>query len=135
MGFDYGTKRIGIAFGQMITKTASPLAVVNNRNGLPDWTHITTLIKQWHPQALVIGLPMNMNNTRQNTTDLAESFAKELQHKFNLPIYLVDERLTTISAREEVFNKGGYKALQEAKIDAHAAKIILESWMNEQNLV
>ena len=132
MGFDYGTKRIGIACGQMVTNTANALTVITTIKGAPNWEIITKLIKEWRPQALVVGLPLNMDDTSQKTTELATLFAKQLEAKFKLPIYFVDERLTTRAAREEVFTQGGYKALQETKIDAYAAKLILESWMHEQ---
>lgn len=129
MGFDYGTKRIGIAYGQPVTMTAKPLTVLKNTKEGLFWQLIKQLIAEWRPQALIIGLPLNMDDTEQTTTALAREFGTQLHQLFKLPIFFCDERLSTIAAREEIFDRGGYRALQSEGIDATAAKIILESWM------
>ena len=134
IGFDYGTKKIGLAYGQMVTRTARPLATIKNLEGAPNWPKIKTFIDEWQPEALIVGLPLNMDSTEQNITKLAKIFAKQLAKKFKLPAFLMDERLSTAAARSEIFEQGGYKALQEKEVDAHAAKIILESWISENAL-
>jgi putative Holliday junction resolvase len=133
LGFDFGTKKIGCAYGQTLTGTARALKTLKNLNGNPDWQQIELLIKEWCPQAFVVGLPLNMDSSEQNVTELARIFSKQLEKKFSLPCFLCDERLSTVEARAELFAEGGYKALQGNQVDAVAAKIILESWMALQN--
>lgn len=132
LGFDFGTKRIGLAIGQNVTKKARPVTTIAYKNKAPDWTEIALTIKAWRPAGLVIGIPYNMDGTPQKTTVLAKKFSKLCQKQFDLPVYEIDERLTTVEARAQIFEEGGYKALNSVEIDAYAAKIILESWLNQQ---
>ena len=122
--FDYGEKRIGVAVGQHVTATASALEIVAVRHGRPDWVRIETLMRDWQPQALVVGNPLNLDGTRQPCTDAADRFARKLAGRFRIPVHRADERLTTHAARGLV--KG------RVKVDAEAAKVILESWLAEQ---
>ncbi len=131
LGFDFGTKRIGIAVGQTITKTARPLHVIKATAGVPQWDVIAKLIKTWQPDALVVGIPLNMDGTEQPLTQAAKQFADSLQKRFNLPVHGMDERLSTKAAREQLFNKGGYKALQHGQVDCVAAQLILQNWLNQ----
>lgn len=132
MGFDFGTKRIGIAIGQTVTKTAQPLKNISNREGIPDWQALDKLMQQWQPDAIVIGIPLNMDGTEQRLTELARDFARLLSSRYQLPLFETDERLTTKEAREHLFNKGGYHALQDGQVDQVAAQLILENWFNTQ---
>lgn len=135
LGFDFGTKSIGVAVGQTLTKTARPLIALSAASGEPNWDEVIAVIQEWHPQALVVGIPLNMDGTEQELTKLARKFAVKLHKKSNLPVYLVDERLTTVAARERLFaTPKGYRALEKASIDAMAAKLILETWMLNLNI-
>lgn len=129
LGFDFGTKKIGVAVGQTVTKTANPVGLLRANQGVPRWESIEKLIAQWQPVALVVGIPLNMDGTPQWTTDKARQFADQLKERFKLPVFGVDERLTTVEARDQVFQEHGYKGLQATAIDAVAAKIILEDWL------
>lgn len=131
LAFDFGKKRIGVAVGQTVTQTARPLATIAAKDGIPDWQTITPLMKKWKPDALVIGIPLNMDGTEQPLTNDARTFAKALKDQYNLPVFEMDERLTTKDARERLFNEGGYKALQSGQIDQVAAQIILQNWFAE----
>jgi putative Holliday junction resolvase len=131
LGFDFGLKRIGVAVGQSITKSATPLAILNTKAGMPPWDDIAELINKWQPDALIVGIPINMDETEQEITKFAQNFAHQLRKRYNLPVHIIDERLTTKAAREEVYIKGGYKALQKEAIDSIAAKLIVEDWMRE----
>lgn len=128
-GFDFGTKRIGLAVGQTTTCTASPLQTLIAKAGVPDWAQLTQLITRWQPRALVIGIPLNMDGTTQPMTDAAKQFAYQLKAQFHLPVYGVDERLTSFAARQALFDQGGYKLLKKQAIDSFAAQLILESWL------
>lgn len=131
-GFDFGTKRIGLAVGQIITCQARPLTTINYYKQQPNWAQIEKQMKEWRPGAFIVGIPYNMDGTEQNTTKLAKIFCQQCRKRFALDVHEMDERLSTIEARAQLFEQGGYKALQENEIDAYAAKLILESWFKTQ---
>jgi putative Holliday junction resolvase len=133
MGFDFGMKRIGVAIGQTITQTARPLEMVTAKVGMPTWDTITKLINKWHPHALVVGIPLNMDGTDQPITKQARLFTEALREHYQLPVYEIDERLTTKDAREQLFTQGGYKALQDGQVDCIAAQLILQNWFAEHS--
>jgi len=132
LGFDFGTKKIGVAVGQTVTKTANPLGLLRANQGEPVWASVKKIIDEWQPIALVVGIPINMDGTRQRVTHQAEHFVEELKSRFHLPVYGIDERLTTVEARDRIFQEQGYKGLQKTAIDAIAAKIILEAWLQKR---
>src|SRR3990167_2833722 len=131
MGFDFGMKRIGIAIGQTITKTTNPITTISAKNGTPQWDHIKKLIDKWSPDALIVGIPFNMDGTEQPLSQHARQFAQTLREHYHLPVYEMDERLTTKSAREHLFNEGGYQALLDGQVDRLAAQLILQNWFAE----
>ena len=127
LAFDYSARRIGVAVGQTITGSASPLKTVAAHGTKPDWIAISDIIDTWQPDALVVGLPLNMDGSEQSATVAARRFARQLEGRFGLTVHTVDERLTTVEARERLVaagNAGG-------EDDPVAAQIILESWFNE----
>lgn len=126
LGFDYGTHKIGIAVGQTVTESASPLTTLGNPKGKPDWARIGQIIDEWTPQALVVGHPFEMTDREANNAEGAKRFSRQLHGRFHLPVHLVDERLTTREAWSEL----GAKAAQDpTRVDAYAAKLILETWL------
>jgi len=131
LGFDFGTRNIGVAVGQMITKTATPLNLLHAKNGVPNWDEVAKLITTWQPQALVAGVPCHLDGTPHRITALAREFIERLTKRYNLPVYEAEERLTTKAAREEIYAEGKYKALQNKNIDSAAAVLILEEWMKK----
>ncbi len=131
IGFDFGYKRIGMAVGQRLTCTASPLATINAIHGVPDWTILAQQISQWCPQGLVVGLPTCIDDKELYTTSASRRFAKELKKRFSLPVHMVDERLSTVEAREHLFSAGGYRKIKKSEVDSIAACIILERWLQE----
>jgi putative Holliday junction resolvase len=131
IAFDFGMKRIGVAIGQTITQTARPLDTIQAKDGVPNWNAIQHLIKKWLPDALIVGIPLNMDGTNQKISQHAREFAQRLRERFKLPVYETDERLTTKDAREQLFNTGGYKALQDGQVDRVAAQLILQNWFAE----
>lgn len=133
IAFDFGMKRIGVAVGQTVTKTARPLDTIQAKNGIPNWDAIARLVKKWLPDALVVGIPLNMDGTDQPISLVAREFAQQLRVQFNLPVYEADERLTTKDARERLFQQGGFKALQDGQVDRVAAQLILQNWFAGMN--
>lgn len=129
MGFDFGTRSIGIATGQEITGTASPLTSLKANDGIPDWSQLEKLLKEWQPDLLVVGLPLNMDGTEQEMTVRARKFGQRLHGRFGFQVEFKDERLTTTDAKARLFEHGGYKALGKSRVDAVSAQLILESWM------
>jgi len=129
LGFDFGTKSIGVSTGQMITATAQPIAAIKANDGIPNWDIVGKVIAEWQPDLVIVGLPLNMDGTEQPITQRAKKFANRLNGRFGVKIALQDERLTTASAKEFIFSHGGYKALDKGKIDSVSAALILESWM------
>ena len=124
MGFDYGTHRIGVAIGQRITQTASPLAILKARQGQPNWSEIEALIKEWQPEAFVVGLPLHMDDEPSDLSVQAEKFARRLTGRFNLPHTMVEERLSSVEAK----NLSAGDA-----IDDVAAVLILETYLSSDS--
>jgi len=129
IGFDYGPCKIGVAVGQTITCSASPLTTLRSRGEKPDWTRIEALFREWQPEAAVVGLPFNMNDTETEIAPRARRFARQLNGRFGIQVHLVDERLTSIEARNQL----GRNATSLEVVDAMAAKLILETWLSEQH--
>ncbi|CAM3291234.1 putative Holliday junction resolvase [Xenorhabdus nematophila ATCC 19061] len=128
IAFDFGTRSIGAAIGQEVTGTARALSAFKANEGSPNWQLIEKLLKEWQPDLVIVGLPLNMDGTEQPVTAQARKFANRLHGRFGVQVALHDERLTTVEARSHLFDHGGYKALNKGKVDAASAVIILESW-------
>ncbi|BET42389.1 MULTISPECIES: Holliday junction resolvase RuvX [Atlantibacter] len=128
LAFDFGTKSIGVAIGQRITGTARPLTAIKANDGTPDWTQFEKLLKEWQPELVVVGLPLNMDGTNQPLTDRARKFANRLHGRFGVKVELQDERLSTVEARAGLFERGGFRALNKGSVDSASAVIILESY-------
>ena len=128
LGFDFGKKYIGVAVGQELTGSASPLGSVKANDGIPHWDNLEKYLKEWQPDALVVGLPLNMDGSEQQLTLDAKKFGKRLQGRFGIEVLFQDERLTTADAKAQLFSRGGYRNLKKDNIDAESAKLIIESY-------
>lgn len=125
LAFDFGTHHIGVAVGQTVTKTYSPLAVLNvAREGKEIWNTISRLIDEWKPDRLLVGMPLNMDGTPSEMMKKVDPFLKKLQKISSIPCELVDERLTSFEAKQlmQVDSK-------DDRIDDLAAKIFLDNWI------
>jgi putative Holliday junction resolvase len=127
LGFDYGKHRIGIAVGQDITGTATALCTLVCHDGRPDWEKISRLIAEWAPAALVVGLPLHADGSDSTTTVAARRFAGELEARYQLPVYSMDERLSSHAATE--LQREAPQTNRDG-IDAIAARIILQNWLD-----
>ena len=137
LGFDFGTRRIGIALGQELTGSARPLTTLESPDGGPDWAGITALIDEWRAEALVVGIPVHMDGSEHEVTRLASRFSNRLRGRYNLPVYTVDERLSSVQAEQRLaghldFSTARARADSRAAIDAMAAQIILQNWLDQQ---
>ena len=128
LAFDFGTKSIGCAVGQSITGTAQALPAFKAQDGIPNWDAIEKCLKEWKPEIVVVGLPLNMDGTEQQLTQRARKFGNRLNGRFGIKVEFQDERLTTTEARAEIFGRGGFKALKKGTVDGISACLILESW-------
>lgn len=134
LGFDYGTKQIGVAVGQVITGQARELCILKAQNGVPDWQKVEALVKEWQPDAIVVGLPLNMDGSKSEMSERAEKFARRLNGRFNLPVHTHDERLTTYEAKGQRLQQGQNSGYRERPVDALAAALLLQGWFEEHCL-
>ena len=129
LGFDFGTKHIGVAIGQTVTGTARPLQIITSpHQGKHHWKAIAELVNEWQPQAFVVGMPYNMDGSDTETTDAARRFANQLRGRFGRPVHEVDERLSSVEARYEATTKQF-----KNKLDHHAAALIVGDWLRQQS--
>ena len=131
IGFDFGKKFIGVAVGQEITGNASPLGSIKASDGIPHWDSIASYLKEWQPDFIVVGLPLNMDGSEQQLTKDARKFGNRVAGRFGIKVEFQDERLTTADAKAQLFSRGGYKNLKKDNIDAESARLIIESFMEQ----
>ena len=130
MGFDFGLKRIGVAVGSSAIGQAQPLSIMPAKIGMPDWVQVNTMVEDWQPQVFVVGNP-NSDNT--NLMGQLKKFVKELERRFGLPVYMMDEGYSSLEAIHQLKQKAGHKGPIGKKLDKIAAALILESWFRENN--
>ncbi|MGQ9424924.1 Holliday junction resolvase RuvX [Gilvimarinus sp. F26214L] len=128
LAFDFGTRNIGVAVGQTLTRTADELPPLPARDGIPDWDSIGRLLSEWQPQLLVVGLPLNMDGSPSELSARAKKFGNRLHGRFGLQVEMMDERLSTFSAKGEAMNRGHRGDYASNPVDSIAARLILESW-------
>lgn len=130
LGFDFGMRHIGAAVGQVVTSSAQPCANLLAQVGQPNWDQVSNLLKFWQPDALIVGIPINLEGCEHEMTRSARSFRKILQTRYpQLPIFEAEERLTSVEARAQLFAKGGHRSLTKNAVDGLAAKLIVEGWL------
>lgn len=134
LGFDVGSKRIGVAVGESITGHARPLSCLAASNATPDWTAVAKLIDEWQPVGLVVGLPRHDDGSASEMTRSAERFARRLEGRFGLPVHTIDERLSSREADERLAARGKHNkhSRRDGERDSVAASVILETWFMAQ---
>ena len=133
MAFDFGTRRTGVALGQEITASARPLTTIISNNNQPNWLEIEHLVKEWQPTLFIVGIPAKCEENKP-IRDKITHFCKELECRFDLPVQVHDETLTSDEAYQQLQNKHRQEKgkIDKLQIDQYAAAIMLESWMNSQ---
>jgi putative holliday junction resolvase len=121
LAFDYGTKRVGVASGNSVTQTATPLMTLAQSGSDARFAAIAALVAEWQPAALVVGVPCHPDGAAHDNTHRAQRFARQLHGRFGLPVHEVDERYTTTEA----------SAAGAADVDAASAALILEQYFNQ----
>jgi len=131
LGFDFGQRRIGVAAGQAFTGTAQGIAVVPNSASGPDWARLEALVREWRPDALVVGRPLTLGGDEQPASQAAKGFGRQLAKRFGLPVHAQDERLSSREAdhRFAELRRNGLKRARDAtELDALAAQVIVEDF-------
>ncbi len=133
LSFDYGTKKIGIAVGQTITKSSSPLTVIYTKENKINWDGILEVVNEWNPELIIIGKPLNMDGTDSDIMNLVNKFYKKISNLTGVKCEFVDERLTSFEARQnfkELMIENN-KSIKNETVDANAAKILIDNWFNQ----
>ncbi|HUP93011.1 MAG TPA: Holliday junction resolvase RuvX [Solimonas sp.] len=132
LAFDYGTQRIGVAVGDDLTRSARPLPVLTGA----DWPALHKLIKEWQPQALVLGLPLDEDGSEQDLTVAARAFGNQLRERTKLPVHEADERYSSRAAdgelREARASGRMGRRVRKGDRDGQAARVILEQWLQQK---
>jgi len=135
LAFDFGQKRIGVACGDTISRSAAPLRAVSADAHGPRWEEVDSLMRDWQPGVAVVGLPYNVDDSESSMSGSARGFAAELERRYRLQVVLVDERYSSLEAasRLKVARESGQRRRRVAKadVDAGAACVILERWFSE----
>jgi putative pre-16S rRNA nuclease len=120
MAFDYGKKRIGVAIGQTVSRTATALKVLTAKQGNPQWREVGRLIDEWAPDLLVVGMPVYEGRQAHVLRAEIERFSRRLSGRYSLPVEFIDERLSSFAAACDGVTD---------RLDAGAAKMILLTWL------
>jgi putative Holliday junction resolvase len=134
LGFDFSKNRIGIAVGQELTGTVTPLLTLHAQNNKPDWAGISKIIEEWQPDLCIVGLPLTEEGEEQEASQSARRFANQLNGRYHLPVELADERFTTREAQSLIQESSMSKKNRQnkANIDKIAAQLIVQSWLDNQ---
>ena len=119
LGFDFGTRRIGVAIGNRLTRHARPLTTVDAATADARWESLSALIEEWQPTQLAVGIPRHPDNTAHSMTTRCERFARQLEGRYRLPVARIDERYSSAVVEGE------------ADVDAAAAAVILQQWLDD----
>ncbi|MBK8338273.1 MAG: Holliday junction resolvase RuvX [Sterolibacteriaceae bacterium] len=133
LAFDFGEKRIGVAVGESLVGIARPLTTIAEPASEARFAAIGRLIGQWQPARLVVGLPCNDEAGEHAIGTRCRRFANQLHGRFGLPVALVDERYSSLEADAALKQQGAGWRDRKAVIDAHAAKVILQAYLQEQH--
>lgn len=130
LAFDFGTRRIGVAVGDLATRIAHPLATIEREREADRFAAIAALVDEWKPARLVVGLPVHADGTPHATTARAQRFGRQLAGRTGLPVDYADERHTTLDASSMLAEGGKGGAGARAVRDRVAAQLILQGWLD-----
>ena len=131
LALDFGLRHIGVAVGNTFSRTAQPLAIIKAKDGVPDWTVLSSLAQEWRPDRIVVGLPINMDGSPSELSERASKFARQVEGRIGVVVSLVDERLSSREAKRSALAEGHCGDFAAEPIDDQAAAIILSTWLNE----
>ncbi|RYL29520.1 Holliday junction resolvase RuvX [Acinetobacter piscicola] len=128
LAFDFGTQKMGMAVGSSLIESASPLNLFPMKDGIPNWEALLKIVKQHQPNLFLVGLPLNMDDSESELSARARKFARRLRHQTNIETLMVDERLTTREARDELDHYQAQGRAKNLAADSVAAALFIESW-------
>lgn len=132
LGFDVGTKRIGVAIANSLVKQAKGIeTVINNKDGSTNWQDIKAIVKKYKPDFAIVGLPLDKDNKEQEMTFIARSFAKKMTDKFAIEVIFFDEYLSSVEAKKQLKWNSLHKNANRGDVDMLSAQLILQDWLNE----
>ena len=131
MAFDFGTQKTGMAVGSSIIENATPLMLFPMKDGIPNWDELLKIVKQHQPNLFLVGLPLNMDDSESELSTRARKFARRLRHQTNIQTWMVDERLTTREARDELGSVQAQGRGKKLAADSLAAALLIESWYRD----
>lgn len=128
IAFDYGLSNIGVAYGQSLTGQGNELTPISAKDGIPNWDEIAQLLSEWKPSVIIVGLPLNMDDSESELCVRARKFGRRLHGRFSIDVVYMDERLSTFDAKQEAKSRGHKGNYKQHPVDSIAARLILESW-------
>ena len=128
MAFDFGTQKMGMSVGQSLIASANPLPLFPMEDGIPNWDELLKIVKSHQPNLFLVGLPLNMDDSESELSTRARKFARRLRHQTNIETWMVDERLTTREARDELDHYQAQGRGKKLSADSIAAALLIESW-------
>ncbi|MFK8047344.1 MAG: Holliday junction resolvase RuvX [Halioglobus sp.] len=131
LAFDYGLRQIGIAVGNCLTSTTQPLAIIRAKDGIPQWPELEKIVREWQPELIVVGDPLNMDGSDGVLGERARKFARRLHGRLGLTVEMSDERLSSFEAKQSQRDKGHKGHYKDSPIDSYAAELILQTWMRQ----
>ena len=132
IAIDFGLRNIGVAVGNTLSLTSRPLTILQARDGVPDWGALSSILDEWRPDRILVGNPLNMDDSESDMGRQAARFARRIEGRFGLPVTLVDERLSSREAKANALAAGHRGDFASIPVDDEAAAIILATWLHQQ---
>ena len=129
LAFDYGLRQIGVAVGNALLGTSEPLTVLKARDGQPDWNEIAGLCREWQPDLILVGDPLNMDGSVSDMAERARRFSRRIEGRMGIPTEMVDERLSSFEVKQEQRAAGHRGNYRQQPVDSLAAQLILRDWL------
>lgn len=135
LAFDYGLRQIGVAVGNCLTASTQALTTLRAKEGIPQWHEVEALLKEWQPDLLVVGDPLNMDGSDGALGERARKFSRRLHGRFGLQVEMTDERLSSFEAKQHLQEQGHRGNYTSVPPDDYAAELILQTWMREAGVL
>lgn len=133
LAFDFGLRQIGVATGNALFETTQPLAILRAKDGVPDWQALEELVREWRPDLIVVGDPLNMDGSDSELCRRARKFARRLEGRLGVAVEMVDERLSSFEAKQSSRERGHAGDYRKNPVDSQAAELILLTWLSQRN--
>ena len=132
IAIDFGLRNIGVAVGNTLSLTSRPLTILQARDGVPDWDALSSIFDEWRPDRILVGNPLNMDDSESDMGRQTARFARRIEGRFGLTVTLVDERLSSREAKANALTAGHRGDFASIPVDDEAAAIILATWLHQQ---